>query len=836
MKQLTTILTSAFIVLSLFGHAQESILTHSNDSTLVNGIPAEDIPTLALETQEIINDLSESLVSEEALRAEKAISDSVISKLERVLDQKERINYQAQLTRNLSNSNNLLSDYQDEILDEIDKTEQILEDLSEHGKELNAELSLWGKTKENLDPKYAGTVYDSTIDDVIRDGESLSKSIVSRTQIAFSLITEMKACERRIDRLRTQIKDIIQTRQDQLFEKTHPSVFSGDFYRIRPQDEGNYFLRFLAENKAILKQFYRKNETNTILYTIYTLILIGLFLYVKIKNLSPTSTENNTYQRALTVMLNRPISAALILSIFTSAFFFSKRPVVILDLYILALTIPILDIIAHVGDKKIRKYLIFFAVLILLRFTNYIFPPLTAFHRIILLLMGCIELYGLYSIKKGMDLKKVTSPAFNKLVKIILNIHLISAWVGVLTNFTGHLRVAEIAIDFPITNTLVGFLLVISNIALVGLLQIAIDGKLLGKFNVIKNRRKKLKERISRFMMFIVSALWIIYVLQILRLNDEVYNGIAFVFTEEIDLGSTSFTFGSVVLFFFIIWLSVIVSDIVKAFLEDDVLHKIKLKKGVPRMVSVVIRFSVITFGIIVAVSAAGMPVSQLTIILSAFSVGIGFGLQNVVNNFVSGIVLLFERPLQIGDTVEVNNLLGNVKAMGIRSSSIRTFDGAEVIVPNANLISNEVINWTKSDKRRRIEIFSGVAYGSDVYKVRDILKNILTNHPDILQDPEPLVLFNDLGESSLDFRLLFWTDNFDNWIIIKSEIVFAIHDAMYEAGIEIPFPQRDLHIKEQPREQSNATQDSDAGAIEQKEKEQKEKGEAGVESEGDDE
>jgi len=265
--------------------------------------------------------------------------------------------------------------------------------------------------------------------------------------------------------------------------------------------------------------------------------------------------------------------------------------------------------------------------------------------------------------------------------------------------------------------------------------------------------------------------------------------------SDNISIGNISFTLWKVLLFFFIIWISVLISGGIKVVLEDDFLKKAKLKKGVPRMISVVARFSLITIGIIFAVSAVGMPLNQITIIFSAFSVGIGFGLQNIVNNFVSGIILLFERPVQIGDTIEVGTLIGTVKSMGIRSSNVRTFDGAEVVVPNANLISNEVINWTLSDRKRRIEIISGVAYGSDVHKVQKLLLGILDQHPDILKKPEPLVLFNDLGESSLDFRLLFWTENFDNWIIIKSEVIFMIHDTLYREGISIPFPQRDLHI-----------------------------------------
>lgn len=213
-------------------------------------------------------------------------------------------------------------------------------------------------------------------------------------------------------------------------------------------------------------------------------------------------------------------------------------------------------------------------------------------------------------------------------------------------------------------------------------------------------------------------------------------------------------------------------------------------------MISVMARYTLIVIGVLVAVSLAGMSLSNLTIILGAFSVGIGFGLQNIFNNLVSGLILLFERPIQIGDVVEVGSLVGNVKSMGIRSSNLRTFDGAEVIVPNGHLISNEVINWTLSDNKRRIEIISGVAYGSDVHKVQELFLKLLQDHPDVLQYPAPRVYFNDMGESSLDFRLLFWTDNFDEWLRIRSEMIFKIYDTLKAEGIEIPFPQRDLHIK----------------------------------------
>jgi len=195
-------------------------------------------------------------------------------------------------------------------------------------------------------------------------------------------------------------------------------------------------------------------------------------------------------------------------------------------------------------------------------------------------------------------------------------------------------------------------------------------------------------------------------------------------------------------------------------------------------------------------VAAAGIPLSNFAIIAGALSVGIGFGMQNVVNNFVSGLILAFERPIQIGDTIEVGQVLGEVKSIGIRASNVRTFDGAEVIVPNGDLISAQVVNWTLSDRRRRVRIPVGVAYGTDPQRVIDLLKEVANKHDEVVDDPKPNVLFRAFGESSLDFEMRFWTRSHDRWVGISSDIAVAANAALKEAGIEIPFPQRDLHVR----------------------------------------
>jgi potassium efflux system protein len=167
-----------------------------------------------------------------------------------------------------------------------------------------------------------------------------------------------------------------------------------------------------------------------------------------------------------------------------------------------------------------------------------------------------------------------------------------------------------------------------------------------------------------------------------------------------------------------------------------------------------------------------------------------------LVNNFVSGLILIFERPLKVGDKIQFGTNFGEVRSIGIRASNVRSFDGAEIIVPNGNLISSEVINWTLSDQQRRLDIKVGVAYGTDPESVIELLGNVLNQFEKVLKDPEPFISFDGFGESSLDFTVRFWIDDFQIGLRLKSAITIALYKALNEAGIEIPFPQRDLHLR----------------------------------------
>jgi potassium efflux system protein len=275
-------------------------------------------------------------------------------------------------------------------------------------------------------------------------------------------------------------------------------------------------------------------------------------------------------------------------------------------------------------------------------------------------------------------------------------------------------------------------------------------------------------------------------------------------------LAETGVSFADFFAFFIVLWVSWMIARLVSFVLQEELLPRLHMRAGVPYALTTFTRYAIIVIGFVAALSVLGVAFDRVTIVLSALGVGIGFGLQGLVNNVVSGFVLLTERPIRLRDKVEIEGVLGNVSSIGIRASTIRTFDGAEVIVPNGDLISQRVVNWTLSARRQRVTIPVGVAYGTDPNEVLRILRKVGAAQDKVFKDPAPLALFRGFGESSLDFELRIFMDPSDV-LDVPSAAMVAINEALKEAGIEIPFPQRDLHLRGLPEQLAFTGTDADA-------------------------
>lgn len=220
------------------------------------------------------------------------------------------------------------------------------------------------------------------------------------------------------------------------------------------------------------------------------------------------------------------------------------------------------------------------------------------------------------------------------------------------------------------------------------------------------------------------------------------------------------------------------------------------IDKGKAYTITQLIKYFAYTIAVIFAIESLGINVSILIASSAALFVGIGLGLQNIFNDIVSGIFLLFEQSVAVGDVVEIDSLVGQVKEINIRTSRIKTRDGIMIIMPNHYLIGNKVINWSTENKRTRFIISVGVAYGSDTRLVEKLLIECAKNHKEVDNEPAPFVRFTDFGDSALIFELLFWTEESWRVEVTKSDIRFAIDEAFRKNGVTIPFPQRDLHLK----------------------------------------
>jgi small-conductance mechanosensitive channel len=262
-------------------------------------------------------------------------------------------------------------------------------------------------------------------------------------------------------------------------------------------------------------------------------------------------------------------------------------------------------------------------------------------------------------------------------------------------------------------------------------------------------------------------------------------------------VGGVTISLADIVKALMVFVVAIAVTRLIRQTLSEKVLAKTSLDTGIRNSLSSGITYIGITIAALLAVGVMGFNFQNIAIIAGALSVGIGFGLQNIVNNFVSGLILLVERPIKIGDWVVVGENQGYVKRISVRATEIQTFDRASVILPNSELLSTAVMNWTHKDKLGRVIIPVGVAYGSDTEKVRELLFGCAAAHPEVVTWPAPYVIFQNFGASSLDFELRAYLRDVGNRLTVGSDLRFAIDKAFRDAGIEIPFSQHDIHLRD---------------------------------------
>jgi len=269
-----------------------------------------------------------------------------------------------------------------------------------------------------------------------------------------------------------------------------------------------------------------------------------------------------------------------------------------------------------------------------------------------------------------------------------------------------------------------------------------------------------------------------------------------FLDTRLFTIGTTEVTLSAIFMFLFILLVIVILSRLFARKFVERILIRLQIEEGTRYTFRRIIELTFILIGAIIAFQSIGINLSGLAVIFGLLSVGIGFGLQNITSNFVAGLILLFERPIKVGDRVTVGGIEGDVMEINFRSTTVRSLNNIDIIVPNSEFVSSQVVNWSHGDRKIRLDIEVGVSYQSDLDTVLRSLKEVALENPEILTNPEPDVHLREFGDSSWNMKLRIWIDNPKRHPVVRSDINCAIIRKFRENGVEIPFPQRDFHLR----------------------------------------
>lgn len=312
----------------------------------------------------------------------------------------------------------------------------------------------------------------------------------------------------------------------------------------------------------------------------------------------------------------------------------------------------------------------------------------------------------------------------------------------------------------------------------------------------IKDNANQIRTLFRTVLFSFLILIFAVWLLVAWRVFPNFPDAVTAIGSQGVTLGNTKISIRLLLSAALVLYLSYWISRLLQTIMLYTVMPRQNIEHGIQLSIIRLIHYAIMLIGFLLALGTLGFSLTNLTVIGGALGIGIGFGLQAIVNNFASGLILLFERPIKVGDTIAIGEELGEVKELGLRATVVQTFDDAEIVVPNSDLVTGQVVNWTLKGRRVRLRVTVGVAYGSDVEKVLKILLDCAHDHPQILSTPKPIALFLAFGASSLDFELRAFIPEFSDRFQVLSDINQKINREFALAGIEVPYSQHDLHLK----------------------------------------
>jgi potassium-dependent mechanosensitive channel len=764
--------------------------------------PAASPTAPAIGTTEVAN---EAIQLNQRLRTlpERLLSRDALAQIQQRLDElKETTSERSRETELAIQSGGLFTDLQQLSLDWQDLSKQleaIAATLAVQATAVEPEI----RSLKNDELRWLATTQQ------IRSQESPAPELV---ELASKAVADIQSTIKAAEERRTQIVALQQTTAAQsaiiatetehlktamaeaqrgLLERDSPALWKVQF-DSRPEDSAaRRLLRGShTEDLGRVYTFIRAKRNALIVVVIITIVIMSLLLRLRRRDAATQTTAVNLEDPGS--ILHRPASLALLIFLVTLMPLLFASPLSVVGVANLIAVVPMMTLLRPRLSKLAQRMLIVLVASVLLWHLIKFLQAPTWIKRDLLavLMLFVIASFG-WSIREARRSREGGST----LAFIATYAGIVLLAVSLLANVFGYVRLSDLLTQGTLVSAYRGVALYTMVVVGALVIDFALEAKTTQRIAVLLTDRDRLARRIVFALAVAATLIWIHTALNLFAIRDVVYGTLRRALNYQITIGSASFAISNIAAFVLTLFFGYLVASVTRAILGEGILPRLKLARGLPNAIATITHYVLLVLIFLLALAAAGVELSKFTILTGAVGVGLGFGLQNVVNNFVSGLILLFERPIRVGDLLEIKGVSGEVTKIGFRSSTVHAFDGSDLIIPNATLISEQVTNWTLTGTRRQVVLQLHVAYGNDPTKVRDLLRDTVSKHPEVLDYPKPTALFLGFGDNTLNFEVRFWAPQPEVVPELKSDVALSIAAALKEAEIMVPVPQRHLHI-----------------------------------------
>ncbi len=676
-----------------------------------------------------------------------------------------------------------------------------IEEVSELSDKIVIEIDKWKFTKDELTKNISSESVFDNLDGIIENLAEVIDMATFRLEAIYSINKTLTEVILINDEVLSKIDDVELTFKKEYFIfdsnpiwKMSDSITQLEVSESQLKRKG--FTEQLNVNKKAILEFYATNSKVAILQGIFILLIFLLLINVKKRWIVKLKDLSNPVEIQSKIILKNPYASTAVVGVLISAFFYEALIPNVAEFFILIILFGVIRILPKLTHPKFVIYLVGILLIYLTGIGATYLEFGSFLSRIILLLRLVILYIILRNSNKLIKEKPGDFIRINKIYRLVTPFYMLILIVAIITNIIGMVGFSKFLFKGVLTSIVLLMVLYTSVKIITSIIVLLFKLRTKFELQAVTTIVDATHKRFQPILFWTGMVIWMLFTVK----GFEVLGFLMAWIDKSLHLtwllGETTISLGGILSFIIIFTITILIAKLVASIFLDEWMVSI-LPRGIAPGISLVLRIGLIFIGFYVGVTSAGIDLSKLGFIIGALGVGIGFGLQNIVLNFISGLILAFERPINLGDTIEVDNEFGVVTNIGVRSSNIKTYDGYEAIIPNGDLISKKVVNWTLSDRDRKSKVLFRTASNVIPEDILNLANAIALAHKNVYKDPSPFTYFMGFDDDgNLKFELWYWT-TFSDGFRSKHEIALTIFSKLKEEGIDAPVPARRI-IKEE--------------------------------------